>query len=238
MSNSSDGAVEYRTRIKEMPENDRPRERLVALGPDALSEQELLAILLRTGSEKENAVELAARLLSENGGLAGLARLDALDLQAQHGLGPAKAAQVVAAMRLGIRAAHAPLEQKPVISSPGDVVALHSELASFDQEHLRVIRLNTRNHVLGSSEIYIGNVHSAIVRMGEIFRDAVRDNAPAVVILHNHPSGDPAPSPDDIKMTQQALKAGEQLDIEVLDHVVMGRLGEFVSMKERRLAFT
>ncbi len=229
--------VEYRTRIRDMPSNDRPRERLLEVGASKLSEQELLAILLRTGSDKESALALATRLLAKFGGLAGLARAGAPELCEVHGLGPAKAAQVLAALHLGMRAAAARPEERETVRAPEDVAARHADMATLSQEHLRVILLNSRNHVLAVSEPYKGSVNMAQVRIGELFREAVRHNALAVILVHNHPSGDPTPSADDVSMTKQAIEVGGQMDIEVLDHIVIAQ-GNFASMKERKLAFT
>ena len=231
------GAVRYQARIRDLPTGDRPRERLRDAGPSALSNQELLAILLRTGSQRENALALAARLLSRFEGLVGLARSNFGELCAERGLGEAKAAQVQAALELGKRLAATQPEERTVIRSPDDVAnLLGGDMGLLQQEHLRVLLLNTRNHVVAAHEVYRGSVHTAVVRIGELFRDALRQNAPSVILVHNHPSGDPAPSAEDIAMTKQAIAAGELLDIEVLDHVILAH-GRFASMKTLKVAF-
>jgi DNA repair protein RadC len=227
----------YQARIRDLPATDRPRERLRDAGPSALSNQELLAILLRTGSAAESALVQANRLLGRFRGLVGLARAGFAELCAEHGLGAAKAAQVQAALELGKRLAAAQPEERVSIRSPEDVGnLLQGEMGLLDQEHLRVLLLNTRNQVLGTHEVYRGSVHTAVVRIGELFREALRQNAPCIILVHNHPSGDPAPSSEDIAMTKQAIAAGELLDIDVLDHVIIAH-ARFASMKSLRVAF-
>ena len=229
--------IRYQARIHDLPSGDRPRERLRDAGPAAISNSELLAILLRTGGEKESALAMASRLLATFNGLAGLARSSFAELCAQRGLGEAKAAQIQAALELGKRLVAAQPEERPVIRSADDVARLlQGEMGLLDQEHMRVLLLNTRNQVLAANDVYRGSVHTAVVRIGELFREALRHNAPAIILAHNHPSGDPQPSPDDVAMTEQAIEAGELLDVEVLDHVVISH-GGFVSMKQQGLAF-
>ena len=220
-----------------MPRGERPRERLREHGPQYLSNAELLAIILRTGSSAENVVSLASRLLSTHSGLGGLARAGFNELCQVHGLGEAKAAQVMAALELGKRLASLPMEERPAIRSPQDVANLLTPgMALLDQESLRVLLLNTRNQVLSIPEVYRGNVNSAVIRASEVLRDAVRENCPALIIVHNHPSGDPTPSDEDVRVTKQLVEAGKLLDIEVLDHIVIAQ-GGFVSLKERGLGF-
>jgi DNA repair protein RadC len=227
----------YQARIRDLPATDRPRERLRDAGPSALSNQELLAILLRTGSAAESALVQANRLLGRFRGLVGLARAGFAELCAEHGLGEAKAAQIQAALELGKRLAAAQPEERVSIRSPEDVGnLLQGEMGLLDQEHLRVLLLNTRNQVLGTHEVYRGSVHTAVVRIGELFREALRQNAPCIILVHNHPSGDPAPSSEDIAMTKQAIAAGELLDVEVLDHVIIAH-ARFASLKSMRVAF-
>ncbi len=219
-------------RITDLHESERPRERLKTLGAQALSNAELLAILLRVGVQGENVVQLGQRLLQTFGGLSGLHRVSFDELCAQHGVGEAKAAQIKAAIELGRRLS-LESDARPVISSPADAAALLSyEMSGLEQEHLRVILLDTRNHVLEIREVYRGSVNSAQVRIAEVFRDAVRRNATAIVVAHNHPSGDPTPSPEDIALTRALVQAGKLLDILVLDHLIIGQ-GRFVSLKER-----
>lgn len=230
-------APEYHTLIRDLPATERPRERLRDYGPGALSTGELLAIVLRTGASRESVLALASRLLSRHGGLVGLARAGFGELCQERGLGEAKAAQLEAAFELGRRLASAQPEERATVRSPQDVAnLLRPEMGLLDQEELRVVLLNTRNQVLGVHTVYRGSVNTSLVRVGELFREAVRQNCPALVVVHNHPSGDPTPSADDVAMTRQAVEAGRLLDIEVLDHLIIAQQG-FVSLKERRQGF-
>ncbi len=233
----SDPAVSYQARIRDLPSGDRPRERLRDAGPGALSNQELLAILLRTGAARESALAMASRLLGRFDGLVGLARTGFSELCAERGLGEAKAAQVQAALELGKRLVATQPQERAVIRFPEDVSnLLQGEMGLLDQEHMRVLLLNTRNQVLGVSEVYRGSVHTAVIRIAELFREALRQNAPSIILVHNHPSGDPAPSAEDIAMTRQAIEAGKLLDVDVLDHVILAH-GRFESMKTLKVAF-
>jgi DNA repair protein RadC len=228
---------EYHSLIKEMPEGERPRERLAYYGPMALSDAELIAIALRTGTPNENALELAQRLLGAFRGLAGLSRASVQELCQVSGIGPAKATQVKAALELGRRMLLVSEDSRPTISSPTDAARLFSaQIGGELQEHLRVLILDTKHHVMRSVLIYIGNVNTSVIRVAEVFREAIKDNAPAIIVGHNHPSGDPTPSQDDIRVTRTLVSAGQMLDIKVLDHVVVGEQ-RFVSLRERGLGF-
>ena len=221
----------YHIRIHDLPQDERPRERLLKAGADALSNAELLAIVLRTGTHDESALDIAARLLATRG-LAGLQQAEAAELALEHGLGPAKAAQVKAALTLGQRIATLQPELRPSISEPEDVVRLlGAEMGLLEQEELRVLLLNTKNQVQAVTTVYRGNVNATQVRVAELFRDAVRRNCPAVVAVHNHPSGDPTPSRDDIRLTQDLVRAGALLDIELLDHIVLAAGNRHVSLR-------
>lgn len=224
-------------RITDLVESERPRERLAKLGPQALSTAELIAILLRVGVSGENAVQVGQRLLQNFDGLSGLHSASYDEVRAQHGIGPAKAAQIKAAIELGRRLTLESPEERPTINSPADAAALvQYEMAALEQEHLRVMLLDIRNRVLDIVDVYRGSLNSSQVRVGEVFRAAVRRNAGAVIVVHNHPSGDPTPSPDDIAITRAIVEAGRLLDIEVLDHLVIGR-GKWVSLKEKKMGF-
>ena len=224
-------------RIMDLHESDRPRERLSALGPQALSNAELIAILLCVGVQGENAVAVGQRLLKKFGGLSGLHRAPISELKNQHGLGEAKAAQIKAAIELGRRLTLESPEERPTVNSPADAAALVVyEMSALEQEHLRVILLDRRNRVLETVEIYKGSVNSSQVRVGEIFKEAIRKNASALIVVHNHPSGDPTPSPDDVAVTRAIVQAGKLMDVDVLDHMVIGQ-GRWVSLKERGLGF-
>lgn len=227
----------YHVLIRDLPATERPRERLRDHGPNALGTAELLAILLRVGVAAESVLSLSHRLLAKYGGLAGLVRASFAELCAEHGMGQAKAAQLKAALELGRRLGALGPEERPTISSPEDVKnLLMGEMAFLEQEHLRVLLLNTRNQVLGTHEVYKGSLNTALIRVGEVFREAVRQNCAAIIVVHNHPSGDPTPSNEDVRVTEEIIKAGQLLDIEVIDHVVIGQQ-RYVSLKERGLAF-
>jgi DNA repair protein RadC len=227
----------YHPKIHDFPIDERPRERLHNYGATALSNAELLAILLRVGSPGENAVALGTRLLTEFGGLAGLAKASFHELASIKGLGLAKTAQLKAALELGRRLLLLSPDARPQITSPVDVAnLLMLEMGSLEQENLRTLLLDTKNRVLDSPTIYVGNVNSSIIRVSEIFREAVRQNATALILAHNHPSGDPTPSPEDVEVTRSVVEAGALLGIEVLDHLVIGHQ-RFVSLKERGLGF-
>lgn len=233
------GEAEYRPRIADLAQADRPRERLLAVGAEGLSNAALLAILLRVGTRGENAVRLAERLLAELGGLPGLHRKSQSDLCEVKGIGGAKAAQLMAAIELGRRIAVCSPEERPTISSPADAAnLLMYQMSALEQEYLFVILLDTRNRVLGKPlEIYHGSLNTSLIRAGEVFREAVKINAAGLIVAHNHPSGDPTPSPEDVAVTRTLVDAGRLLDVEVLDHLVIGRQ-RFVSLKERGLGFT
>jgi len=235
---TGDGLGQYRLTIRDLPQGERPRERLKQYGARHLSNTELVAILLRTGMQGENVLSLSSRLLAKFKGLAGLGRASFAELCAERGLSEAKACQVMAALELGRRFVSLAPEERMVISSPKDVANLvMAEMAAFDQEHLRVVLLNTKNEVLGIQEIYIGNVNSSVVRPGEVLRPAVRDNAPSIIMVHNHPSGDPTPSPEDVAITKELLAAGKLMGIELLDHLVVGSGNRYVSLNEKGLGF-
>jgi DNA repair protein RadC len=226
-------------RIADLPADERPRERLRRLGPQALSTSELLAILLRVGVAGESAIQVGQRLLSKYKNLAGLHRAPFEDLCSQHGIGEAKAAQIKAAIELGSRMSSEKLKDRPTINSPSDAAALVAyDMSALEQEHLSVILLDTRNQVLDIVEVYKGSVNSSQVHVGELFKPAIRRNASALIVVHNHPSGDPTPSPDDIAVTRSIVQAGKLLDVDVLDHMVIGQgEGKWVSLKERGLGF-
>jgi DNA repair protein RadC len=237
MTTEIESPLVYHPTIQEFPCDERPRERLKNYGAAALSNAELLAILIRVGNPGENAVALGTRLLTEFGGLAGLARASFHELAEVKGLALAKTAQLQAALEIGRRLLLASPDARPQITSPGDVAnLLMLEMGNLEQENLRVLLLDTKNRVLGSPTIYVGNVNSSIIRVAEIFREAVRLNATALILAHNHPSGDPTPSPEDVQVTRCVVEAGTLLGVEVLDHLVIGHQ-RFVSLKERGLGF-
>lgn len=228
-------AARYTTLIRDLPHSERPRERLQQVGAANLSTTELLAIILRVGSNRESSLAQANRIMSRFQGLPGLARASFAEICAEHGVGEAKAAEILAALELGKRLLAVQPEERPTVTSPRDVANLLSAMSLLEQEHLRVVLLNTRNHVMAIREIYQGNVNSAVVRIAEIFRDPIRDACTAIILVHNHPSGDPTPSEDDISLTAQIYEAGKLLSIELLDHVIIGKT--YFSLKEHYLGF-
>lgn len=192
---TADMPQQYRPMIRDLPQGERPWERLKAYGPKSLSNTELIAILLRTGMQGENVVSLSSRLLAQFNGLAGLGRVSFAELCAQRGLSEAKSCQLLAALELGRRLVSLAPEERMTIGSSQDVANLMmAKMAVLEQEHLRVLLLNTKNEVVGSQEIYVGNVNSSMIRPAEVLRPAVRENAPSIILVHNHPSGAPTPS--------------------------------------------
>ena len=223
--------------IRDLPLDLRPRERMLYAGASALNSAELVAILLRVGGRGESAVRMAERLLAQFGGLPGLAQASLDELCAAHGMGEAKATQVKAALELGRRLLATAPHERPQVRSPADVASLLMvEMGLLEQEHLRVVLLDTKNHVVRVATIYTGSLNTAVLRVGEVFREAIRANCASLIVVHNHPSGDPTPSPEDVRVTEQLVEAGKLLDIDVLDHVVIGR-NRYVSLKERGLGF-
>ena len=226
-------AAPERRRVADLPAVDRPFERLASVGLANLALAEVLALVLQTA----DALDLARDVLATADMAGGLLKATAAQLKTVPGVGAATAVRVIAAAELGRRVAAAPDQPRPVIASPADAVRLLAPLmAHLEQEHLRVMLLDGRSQVMGLPVVYIGNVSSAIVRIGEVLRPAVIHNAPAVLIAHNHPSGDPSPSPEDVMMTRQLVIAGRNLDVDVVDHLVITRRG-FVSLRERGLGF-
>ncbi len=224
-------AVEYHLTIKEMAAELRPRERMVAHGVQSLSDAELLAILLRSGTVTTTAIDLANQLLSRFGGLRGLAGAGIEELQAVKGVGLAKSAEVRAAFELGRRVACRPGEWQPVVRTPEEAAGLvMQEMRYFDREHFWALVLNTKNRVLAVEKISIGTLNSSSVHPRELFKNAIRKSAAALILVHNHPSGDPTPSPQDIELTRRLFEAGEIVGIKVLDHIVIGD-NKFTSLK-------
>ena len=229
--------VEYHPTIKDMPVGERPRERLQHYGAGALSTAELIAILLRSGVAGESVLHLAERLLARYGGITGLAQASFAELCQEKGIGPAKVTQIKAALELGRRLLVASPQERPQVRSPADAAnLLMLEMSLLAQEQMRVILLDSKNRVLAIPTIYQGSLNTSLIRVGELFREAIRQNCAAIIVVHNHPSGDPTPSPEDVLVTKQIVEAGKLLDIEVLDHLVIGRQ-RYVSLKERGLGF-
>ena len=225
--------VLYHATMHDMPNDERPRERLQHYGSQALSTSELLAIILRTGTTRENVIELSSKLLVKYGGLAGLMRAEFGELCNEHGLGAAKAAQLKAALEIGRRMGALQHEERYQIRSSADAANLvMQDMMYLDHEQIRILVLDTKNQVIENISRYQGTVNSSVLRTAEIFRPAVIRNCPSVIVCHNHPSGDPNPSPEDISVTKQLIEAGIHLDIELIDHIIIGN-NRFVSLKER-----
>lgn len=219
--------------LRDIPQEQRPRERMLHHGAGALSHVELLAILLRTGTRQESAIHVAQRILSEAGSLRSLVDLSIEELVQIKGIGPAKAIQLKAGIELGQRLIQTRLPDNPMIRSPKDAADLLMEqLRYLQKEHFVCLFLNTKNHVIAQETLSMGSLNAAIVHPREVFRAAIKCSSASIICAHNHPSGDPTPSPEDIKLTKRLLEAGEIVGIEVLDHVVIGD-GKYVSLKEQ-----
>ncbi|HYO42258.1 MAG TPA: DNA repair protein RadC [Candidatus Limnocylindrales bacterium] len=223
--------------VRDLPAAERPRERLAMRGPGGLSAAELIAVIWGTGAAGYSALELAEEALARHTSVGALARASDAELAGIPGIGAAKAARLAAAFELGRRS----VSDWPVggwtIRSPRDVAdRLMVEMGRLEREELRVLSLNAKNVVRRVSHVYMGNVSASLVRVGELFRDAVRLDASGVVLVHNHPSGDPTPSPDDLHLTAEAIAAGRLLDVDVLDHVVIGH-DAWVSLRDRGVTF-
>jgi DNA repair protein RadC len=230
-------AEQYHPTIPDLPESERPRERLLHHGVGALSDAELMAIILRTGTPDQNVVVVAQALLKRFGKLATLCQASTVELCKTRGIGPAKVAQLKAAFELGRRLVVETPDLRPQVRSPADAANLvMSEMCLLEQEHLCTMLLDTKNRVLETSTVYQGSLNTSLIRVGEVFRKAIRANAAALIVVHNHPSGDPTPSPEDVAVTRQIVDAGKLLDIEVLDHLIIGHQ-RFISLKERGLGF-
>lgn len=224
----------YRT-IRELADDERPRERLLAHGPGVLSDADLVAIVLGSGLRGENVVDLARRILETMGGLPGLVRADAKAFQRARGLGPAKAAQLAAAIELGRRVQQIDPGERQELTSPEAVFALlGGRLLGKTKEELYVLSLDTKGRLLGSAVAVAGGVRSVGLRMADVFREPIVLEATSVIVAHNHPSGDPAPSRQDIEVTRELMAAGELLGITVQDHVIIGQR-RFVSLHREGL---
>lgn len=214
--------------IKNWPEGERPRERLIRYGPEGLSDAQLLAILLRTGSQRQDAVELAMTLIEEFSGLSQLARASVGELCKVRGVGPAKAAHLRAALELGRRTISSPLHSGMRVRGSQDIFRhYHARLRGIKHELFKVVLLDGKNRILNDATISEGSLTVSIVHPREAFNPAVRDSAGAVIFIHNHPSGDPTPSREDHQLTKRLVACGDLLGIKVLDHIILGDGGYF-----------
>ncbi len=221
------------TAVREMPEQERPRERLENVGPEALRDAELLAVLFRTGTREEGAVALAERLLRHFGDLRKLGQASLDELQQVRGIGRVKAIEIKAALELGRRAVDYARPSRPKIRTSADVSALlMSKFLACETEHFKALLLNTKQEVMKVVDISAGSIDATLAAPLDVFRQAVRESAPNVVVAHNHPSGDPEPSRADVELTKRLKDAGALLGITVLDHVIFGDK-RYVSLKDR-----
>jgi DNA repair protein RadC len=234
---SSSRSTQARHAVRELPTAEQPRERLAQRGPAGLSSIELIGLLWSSGTRASSFAAMAEDALIRYDGVPGLSAASSRELERVPGVGPARAARLTAAFELGRRAVTDWPAGRRTIRSPRDLASrLLAELGHLPREELRVALLDTRNGVLAMPTVYHGNVSAALVRVAELFRDAVRLHASRLILIHNHPSGDPTPSPDDLHLTAEAVAAGRLLDIAVLDHLVIGH-GSWVSLRDRGVAF-
>jgi len=209
-------------KIREMPQDERPREKLAARGVDALSDAELIAVLLRTGLVRKNAVEVARDLLKKYGSLEGASRCGAKELEKIAGIGPTKALELVAAFGLGNRLARQKMSKQKIDSPELVHELIGAEMRMLHKESLRVILLDTRYHLIRVEEVSVGSVNESIAHPRDVFRPALVSSAYAVIVVHNHPSGDASPSQTDHSLTRRLAEAAELLQIKLLDHVIIG----------------
>lgn len=225
--------MEYHAKIKDMPADQRPRERLIREGARVLSDPELLAVILRTGSSNKSAVELATEVVSLFSGLKNLVSAGVEELSTIKGMGPVKAAQLKAALEIGRRLASVSESERPTIRGPEDAAAVvMEEMRHLDREHFCALLLNTKHQVVARETISIGTLNTSVVHPRELFKTAIKRSASAVILVHNHPSGDPTPSREDRDITRRLQEAGSIIGIEVLDHIIIGD-NKFVSFKDK-----
>lgn len=219
--------------IRDYPKEERPRERFLQDGPQSLSNQELLALLLRTGSKEESVLQLSNRLIKAFEGLRLLKEASVEEMTEIKGIGEAKAIQILAAVELGRRIHKLNDQDRYVIRSPEDGANYCMEEMRFlSQEHFVCLYLNTKNQVLHKRTVFIGSLNASIVHPREVFKEAFRRSAASIICLHNHPSGDPSPSREDIDVTKRLVECGKIMGIEVLDHIIIGE-HKYVSLKEK-----
>ncbi len=221
--------------IRDLPLEERPREKLKNLGADVLSNAELLAILIRVGNRYESAIQVATRILARGGGLRSLPGLSLEELQENKGIGPDKAVMIKAALELGSRLATTPPERGGSITTPRQTADLFMEdLRYKKKEYFKVLLLNTKNHVISKEEISVGSLSASIAHPREIFNIPLRKSAASIILIHNHPSGDPSPSQEDLDVTRRLVDAGNILGVIVRDHIIIGD-GCFFSFREKGL---
>ena len=220
--------------VRDLPADERPRERLLAEGAASLSNTELLAVLLRTGVKDDSVLRVAEKVLAlyKERGLAAITQMSAKELSSIKGVGMAKAATILAAVELGRRLALKAAEERMIVHGPADAASYVMPRFRFERrEHFAVLLLNAKNHILALKTISVGTLTSSVVHPREVFQAAIEQSAASVILVHNHPSGDPAPSGEDLAVTRRMVEAGEIMDIPVLDHVIVG-YDKFISLKE------
>ncbi|HBC91770.1 MAG TPA: hypothetical protein DCZ10_02395 [Pelotomaculum sp.] len=228
-------SVKYRLTLKELPEDIRPRERLLKEGVEVLSDIELLAILLATGSREATALELASLVISRFHSLRLLEDATVEELSGVKGVGLAKACTIKASLELARRLSLLTDQPRPVITSPDDAAGLvMEEMRRLDREHFRALLLNTRNQVIGVDKVSVGTLNCSTVHPRELFRNAIKRSAASIILVHNHPSGDPAPSREDLDITSRLREVGKIVGIDVLDHIIIGD-NRFTSFKAKGL---
>ncbi|ETI70310.1 RadC family protein [Neobacillus vireti] len=219
--------------IRDFPQDERPRERFIQNGPQSLSNHELIAILLRTGTKDESVLQLSNRLLTHFEGLRMLKAATLEEMTEIKGIGSAKAIQILAAVEIGRRITNLSYHDRYVIRSPEDGAKyLMNDMRFLSQEHFVCLYLNTKNQVIHKQTVFIGSLNASIVHPREVFREALKRSAASVIAVHNHPSGDPAPSREDIEVTKRLVECGKIIGIDLLDHLIIGE-NKFVSLKEK-----
>lgn len=221
-------------KILDMPENERPKEKLLRYGAESLSNPELLAIILRTGTKGENVLSLSQRIISEFNGLNGILNASIKEMTEIKGVKESKASQMIAIAELFKRFnTYKSFNEFKRVTSPNDVASmLYGEMGTFNQEVLKLIILNTKNEIIKIKDVFKGSLNSSLIHPREVFNEAIRNSAASIIICHNHPSGDPTPSDEDIKVTIRLKECGEIIGIKLIDHIVIGR-NIYVSLKEK-----
>ncbi|GMQ56121.1 DNA repair protein RadC [Vallitalea sediminicola] len=226
--------IDSRMRVKDLPLSERPYEKFETYGPNALSDAELLAIIIKSGSKKERSIELAQRILGiKKQGIRGIYELSLEDLQKVSGIGRVKSIQIKAIAELSKRISKNNAVTKLKVSSPGTIASIFmEELRYLKQEHLKIVFLDTKNQIISDKFLTVGTVNASLINPREVFIEALKHNAVHVILLHNHPSGDPTPSREDILITKRIINAGDIIGIKLLDHIIIGD-GNYISLKEQ-----
>jgi DNA repair protein RadC len=222
--------------IKDLPFSERPREKIINYGVESLSNAELLAVIIRTGDRRQTAIEVAQNLLKiDNRGLASLVDISLEDLMKVKGIGECKACQILSAIEIGKRIRTRNIHNKIRIDSPSKIVNLMmDELRYLNQEHFKILLLDTKNQIIKIENISVGTLNASIVHPRDVFNAAIKRHANSIILVHNHPSGDPTPSNEDINVTNRLVEVGEIVGIKVLDHIIMGD-NRYISFKEKNL---